>query len=894
MSTGQSTGSTGLSTSAEKAHNGDGADPVSSPPGILIYSGDGNILEANRQILELLGVHSVEAARRINLFTLENLGTDRLAQGLAKAARTGEPQLVREEDYETASDLSATWNIEACGLDNEAGSTQNGILIAREGDPPGTGSDHALEDEEKLARHFEDIPSGIAVVDREGSVRYVNEAFVTMFGYTRDEIPSLGRWFDLALPDPGSRRKARSVLTSLASNSHDSHQRHIRVKASDGSTKRVLFRASALGEEKRLIMCEDVSHMVPTSPGGSQEKYRNLIENLTDFVFMLDLDGNLLSINRTALEKFGYEPAEVVGHPIKEIIPVSVRKYVPESLEEIRKGQEAEGVSQYLAKDGTIHFLEYRTKRVKNPRGPDYIIGVARDVTERVATEKALKASEERFQILVESAHDGIISTDANGIIQFANPRMKEILKDPEPEGKSLREYFDEENSKILEQHRAERGTRESATSYITLMDAEQTPHQMVVSSTSYFDKDNSLKGTIGVFTDISELKRLEAQLQQSQKMEAIGTLAGGIAHDFNNILSGVLGYASLIQKHAGEDPQLRHYADMIHKSAERGAALAGHLLGFSRKGKQVVRDLDVHSLIDELVDILSRTLDRKVTLVTRKNARKSSVEGDPSQIQQVLMNLCINANDAMPHGGRLLITTDSVEIDEASCRQYEGLSPGTFLQIAVEDTGEGMSQDVKRRVFEPFFTTKEEGRGTGLGLSMVYGAVKSHGGLVKLYSEVGHGSTFIILLPVKTELIERPVRHDKKKAPAQAGTILIVDDEDVVRELLSEMLQHLGFHTIAARDGLEAVDIYRDQCNEIDLVFLDMIMPRLSGKETFLEMKRIRPDVRVILSTGFSRDGSVQEVLDQGILGFIQKPYSLDQLSASISEALQPIGPVD
>ncbi|MEJ2715745.1 MAG: PAS domain S-box protein, partial [Deltaproteobacteria bacterium] len=700
-----------------------------------------------------------------------------------------------------------------------------------------------------------------------------------------------GRWFDLVLPDPVSRRKARSVLTSLAASSADSHsspQTYIVAHACDGSTKTVLFRASSLGEQKRLIMCEDVSHMMSALQSASQEKYRDFIENLTDFVFMLDLDGNLLSINRAAAETFGYDPADVVGRPIQEIIPLTVRKYVPASMEEIRKGQDVEGISQYLAKDGTIHYLEYRTRLVKTPRRPDYVIGVARDITERIAAERALKASEERFQILVENAHDGIISTTADGVIQFANPRMKEILKDPQPEGKPLGTYFDDENTKILGEHQALRRTSESVTSYITLTDAETNPHQMVVSSTPYFDKDKNLKGSIGVFTDVSELKRLEAQLQQSQKMEAIGTLAGGIAHDFNNILSGVLGYASLIQKHAGEDPQLNHYADMIHKSAERGAALAGHLLGFSRKGKQVVRDLDVHMLIDELVDILSRTLDRKVTLVTRKNAQRSSVEGDPGQIQQVLMNLCLNANDAMPHGGRLLITTDLVEIDEASCRQYEGLAPGTFLQITVEDTGEGMSQDLKRRVFEPFFTTKEEGKGTGLGLSMVYGTVKSHGGLVRLYSEVGHGSTFIVLLPLKTQVFEKPSRPAKKMAPAEAGTILIVDDEDVVRDLLSEMLQHLGYETIVARDGLEAVDLYRERYNEIDLVFLDMIMPRLSGKETFIEMKKIRPDVRVILSTGFSRNGTVQDVLDQGILGFIQKPYSLDQLSASISEAFQ------
>ena len=520
---------------------------------------------------------------------------------------------------------------------------------------------------------------------------------------------------------------------------------------------------------------------------------------------------------------------------------------------------------------------------------PAYVVGVARDVTDRVVTKKALKESEAKFKLLVESAHDGITYVDASGYIQFCNPRMKEILRDPAPEGKNLREYYDDQNRSILEDHLAVRPKGESTTYLVTMTDLEGNPHKMVVSGTPYLDSKGNYVGAIGVFSDVSELKKLEAQLQQSQKMEAIGTLAGGIAHDFNNILSGVLGYASLLKKHALPESQLAHYAEMIEKSAERGATLAGQLLAFSRKGKCFIQIVEVHQLIDDVVEILMRTLDRNITVRCFKKAHSSAVEGDPGQIQQVLMNLCINAKDAMPKGGCLILTTETVALDEAFCRGHDGLLSGVFLEINVEDNGEGMSEDVKSRLFEPFFTTKEDGKGTGLGLAMVYGTVKGHGGVVKVYSEVGQGSVFKVLLPLKKDCSEMPVSAIEKKAALGTGRILVVDDEDIIRELLGEMLVELGFNVISARDGAEGLKIYRKQWQQIDAVIVDMIMPGLSGREVFLEMKRVNPSVRVILSTGFTKEGAVQETLNEGIAWFIQKPYRLEELSEAMFHALSP-----
>jgi PAS domain S-box-containing protein len=518
---------------------------------------------------------------------------------------------------------------------------------------------------------------------------------------------------------------------------------------------------------------------------------------------------------------------------------------------------------------------------------------MARDVTDRVVMKRKLKESEAKFKLLVENAHDGITYVDADSKLQFCNPRMKEILKDPRPEGKVLLDYYDEENRKILEEHLALRTKGISSTYFSTITDLEGNSHHVVISGTPYFDEKNNYQGAIGIYTDISELRKLEAQLQQSQKMEAVGTLAGGIAHDFNNILSGVLGYASLMRKLVAPGSQLAHYVDMIEKSAERGATLAGQLLAFSRKGKRFVQNVDVHQLTDDVVEILKRTLDRKITVVARKGAGECTIEGDPGQMQQVLMNLCINAKDAMPEGGRLSITTDVIEIDANSSRIYKGLLPGSFLQIAVEDTGEGISRQVMERLFEPFFTTKEEGKGTGLGLSMVYGAVKNHGGIVKVYSEPGVGSVFKVLLPLKHSPSTEAESATKRIMTHGTGTILVIDDEEIMQQLLSEMLQEMGFAVLSARDGLEGLEIYRNKWREVSLVIVDMVMPRLSGRETFLAMKEINPSIKAILSTGFSKDGEVRETLERGVAGFIQKPFKADELSDVIASVLAQEAPV-
>ena len=376
------------------------------------------------------------------------------------------------------------------------------------------------------------------------------------------------------------------------------------------------------------------------------------------------------------------------------------------------------------------------------------------------------------------------------------------------------------------------------------------------------------------------ESRRLQAQLVQSQKMEAIGHLAGGIAHDFNNLLTGILGYANLLSLREGVDPEVAKAAGIIQRSAERASQLTAQLLGFAERGKNLTVPVDLGRVVASVTGVLERTQDPRIRIVTSFQPEGGCVLGDPSQLGQVVMNLAINACDAMPHGGQLKITTEPMMLDDTFCRQREWMSPGKYLLLSVSDSGVGISPEDLERIFDPFFTTKAHGKGTGLGLSMVFGIVKNHGGCVDVRSETGAGSVFRVILPGSSEGAVNEKAAMDQTLPRGRGKILLVDDQEPVREVAKDMLEALGYEVITAADGLEGVSRYRDLWREIDLAILDMVMPNMSGGDCFRRMKQINPKARVVLSSGYSMDGSIQDVMNKGILAFIQKPYRLEELS--------------
>jgi nitrogen-specific signal transduction histidine kinase/ActR/RegA family two-component response regulator len=379
--------------------------------------------------------------------------------------------------------------------------------------------------------------------------------------------------------------------------------------------------------------------------------------------------------------------------------------------------------------------------------------------------------------------------------------------------------------------------------------------------------------------------KKLEAQLQQVQKMESVGTLAGGIAHDFNNLLMGIQGYASLMlmELDAGHPHCERLRA--IEKQVQSGADLTRQLLGFARGGRYEVKPTDLNELIAGTAAMFGRTK-KEIRMHEKYCEGLRAVDADRGQMEQVLLNLFVNAWQAMPGGGDLFLETDNLNLDAAYTAPYE-IKPGPYVKVSVTDTGVGMDEKTRQRIFDPFFTTREMGRGTGLGLASAYGIIKGHGGFINVYSEKGHGTTFNIYLPASDRAT---VRETPVAAAIHRGheTIFLVDDERMILDVTQEMLAGLGYRVLVAPGGAEALEIYRAQHETIDLVILDMIMPGMGGGEVLDGMKAVDPGVRIILSSGYSLNGMARNIMERGAMLFLQKPFHRDDLSRKVREALE------
>ncbi|MBD3391581.1 MAG: response regulator, partial [Chitinivibrionales bacterium] len=400
---------------------------------------------------------------------------------------------------------------------------------------------------------------------------------------------------------------------------------------------------------------------------------------------------------------------------------------------------------------------------------------------------------------------------------------------------------------------------------------------------------------------DITDRKRaeeehrsLQEQLNQAHKMEAIGRLAGGVAHDFNNMLSGIMGYAEVIKRRNRDDqgqpgdPELDRHIDVIIKAPERAGDLTEKLLAFSRQGKYQVVPVNIHDTIAEVKGLLEHTMDRRIEIHEDLRAEPPVVMGDPTQLQNVVLNLAMNARDAMPDGGALAFTTDIRDVDvEFADSLVFRMMPGRYLVLSVSDTGVGMDEQTRRRVFEPFFTTKGIGEGVGLGLSSVYGTVKGHHGAILVDSAVGKGTTCNVYLPAHEEG-KAPHETGVHEIPKGSGTILVVDDEEMVRTILTQLLRELGYAVATCGNGGEAIEYYRRHGTNVDLVILDMNMPVMSGAECLAELRKLNPGVKVIIATGYSFQSKTQKILATGVSGFVKKPFKLADLSDEIKRVLE------
>ncbi|MFZ0726883.1 MAG: PAS domain S-box protein [Desulfobacterales bacterium] len=524
-----------------------------------------------------------------------------------------------------------------------------------------------------------------------------------------------------------------------------------------------------------------------------------------------------------------------------------------------------------------------------------FVSHVRQDINKRRLAYEKMREQDEKYRLIIENIDEGFFELDPQGRFSFVNDPVCKILGlgPDELSGMKLSAAGSPENAASIDQilERVSRTGESSRANEFLVTRRDNSTLFFELSVYPLCDKAGRPNGFRGMMRDISEKIEseqektlLEKQLIQAQKMEAIGNLAGGIAHDFNNILMGMQGNASLMLLTIDGDHPHYKKVKAIERYVASGAALTRQLLGFARGGKYEVKTTRLDELVRRTARMFGRTK-KEIRIHTGGLRDVRTAEVDQSQIEQVLLNIFVNAWHAMPGGGDIFLTTSNVDIDATVVRPYR-IEPGPYVCIAIADSGVGMSPATQLRIFEPFFTTKEMGRGTGLGLASAYGIIKNHGGFIDVDSAPGQGATFRIYLPAsgKAVVAEEDSTGDLLKGDE---TVLLVDDEQMVIEVGKEILKALGYRVLVAASGFEALHIFRRQPDAIALVILDMVMPGLSGGETFDQLKAIKADVCVLLCSGYSLSGQATEILARGCCGFIQKPFNLKELSVKLREIL-------
>jgi two-component system cell cycle sensor histidine kinase/response regulator CckA len=616
-----------------------------------------------------------------------------------------------------------------------------------------------------------------------------------------------------------------------------------------------------------------------------------IVEHSDDAIIALDLDGRITDWNAGAERMLGYTRSEIIGMPITTIVPADHHSEPFENQAKLKRGNTVvRRDSLRKRKDGMVIHVALTVSPIRDKDGA--IIGssgIVRDITERKLIEGALRRSEASYRSFVENAPFGILRTTLDGRILQANPALVEMLGyDSEEDVLGLNMATD------VFRHPEE---LEEATAWCRRQDSmhglevdwkHKDGRHFTVRCDAHvvLDRDGKLEFLESFVEDISQRRALEMQLRQGQKMEAIGRLAGGIAHDFNNLLGVIIGYSDLVSEHIGADSQLHNPVEQIKKAGSRASALTRQLLAFSRQQVLETKVLNLNTIIEEMAKMLPPLLGEDVELRTSLAPALGQVKADRGQIEQVIMNLAVNARDAMPEGGRLSIETKNSNLNEEFAARHRPTVPGNYVMLIVSDTGSGMDAQTQAHIFEPFFTTKEQGRGTGLGLATVYGFVKQSGGYVWVDSEAGVGSTFTIYLPLANEVAPRNHTADVVVAPMRgAETILLVEDEESLRTLTRGQLEDSGYTVLEAGCGTDAIRIAQEHRGPIHLLLTDVVMPGMNGRVVAETLTASRPELRVVYMSGYT--GFSDYGLGELDAIVIQKPFTKRVLLQRLRELI-------
>ena len=620
----------------------------------------------------------------------------------------------------------------------------------------------------------------------------------------------------------------------------------------------------------------------------TESQYRYLVDSTSDSLYLVDEKCRYLFMNHNHQQRLNLPNEQIIGRSFSDFhSPQQSKEFIRNVKEVFATGESIQ--DEHVSAHTNSYFLRTLSP-VRDTREKKKIIAVAvvsKDITERRQAEEALKKSEEKYRQLIENSNEAIFIIQ-NNLIKFANSRVAQLL------GYKIDELTDilfinlvipEDCDMVHERQKSCLSGSNSTSNYsFRIINKDNSTYWVETNSVNIVWDD--APATLNFMRDITKQKKTEARLFQAQKMESIGTLAGGIAHDFNNLLMGIQGHASLALLKMDESNPNHEHVKTIESLVMSGADLTKQLLGFARGGKYEVKTADLNALIYKTSETIGRT--KKEIKIERNLASDLWLTDiDQGQIEQVLLNLYVNAWQAMPGGGELYLSTSNVVLDENRVKPYGGKN-SHYVKISVTDTGVGMDEKTKERIFEPFFTTKEMGRGTGLGLASVYGIIKNHNGFINVYSEKGQGTTFNIYLPVSAKK-EIPEQKETQRTEIIGGTetILMVDDEVMIINIGRDILKTLGYNVLTAQDGSTALAIFEDSKENIDLIILDMVMPEMNGGDVFDKLKKIDPDVKVLLSSGYSLNGHASKIIDRGCVGFIQKPFTIREIASELRKIL-------
>jgi len=721
----------------------------------------------------------------------------------------------------------------------------------------------------------------LLVFDWELRIVDGNQAALATYGYTVDELRALSV-SDLRLPaDPtlsGQVARVRAGESMLFETVH---------RRKDGSTFpcEVSTRSAEIdGQQLIISTVRDITERKRAEQAlrDSEERFRLFTEIAFEGVIIHD-EGVIVDLSPAVARMGGFEVEELIGKNILEFSPPEAQPRIAENLR--RSLTDTGYVTQGRRKDGTWFPIEASAKTVMYRGKPMRAVSV-RNISEREVAEGKVRQSEESFRSMVEQVPFGVAV--ARDTIIYVNPAFAAMLgyEPAELVGRSPTILVVADERKLVTERIARTAYDEDAPSSSELRMLRKDRSVIPARVTGFHIHFEGTGASMGIFENVHDRRRLEEQLRQSQKMEAVGRLAGGVAHDFNNILTAILGHAELLQHGLEAGTPGRRQAEQIHRAASRGSQLTGQLLAFSRKQVMQPRVIDLNAVVGGMASMLHRLIGEDVELLELLLPSLWRVKADPGQMEQVVMNLMVNARDAMPGGGRVIVHTRNVVLEDGSPL---GLRGGRYVMLEVQDSGCGMTAETRARLFEPFFTTKQRGKGTGLGLATVYGIVAQSGGAVTVESQPDEGASFRVLLPA----VDEPL-HQRAHTPTElkaihrgAETILLVEDDADVRQFIFDVLGAQGYQVLQAKDGPEALSLVEKHPGPVHLLVADVVMPRMTGSDVAARLTGLRPALKILYISGYPGETMVRQGMLESELRFLQKPFSIGELARRVRETL-------